>query len=516
MRRSLVVPASVFLLLAVLLSPNEARAADPNLAEYVMDGSRIFWFSWITDTHIDTLGSANEESRLGWATGEAVAVVHPFFLVATGDLTDGTDGFIYGTGPHQEEWDSYRAILVDGSGMGADFYYDVPGNHDAYGDGALDFYRANSVQGTADDQMQHQWRLDLPFGSYHFVAAATPANDGRQWPFDNSELSVEELDQTAAFFAGNPDVDLAFVFGHHDYTACDRANVLRDQMIAAGAAHYFHGHVHDVAASVDGNIFRFRMDSLGQSANNNYGVVAVDANAVSLNLVSADSPWPLVVVTAPVDARLGPGDDTINLYSPPVPTSCGDAPVRALVFDSAPITAVRFQWDGGEWIDMTRRPGEDAQWRGRFDAGTLAAGLHSLTVEAAGSTTRSTTIQVDTVDGTCDLGPEDPPPGADADGDGDGDADADGDSGADGDAAADGDTRDGADTDARPDAPPVDVPVDDATDEGDGGTAKSAGSGCGCRTAGGARHGLPFFGLASGLALFLCRRRRSWAVRRRL
>ena len=61
---------------------------DPELAAYEADGSRTFWFIWITDTHIDfvlpLVGPEGEEDRLGWALGTAVDVVEPWFVVATG------------------------------------------------------------------------------------------------------------------------------------------------------------------------------------------------------------------------------------------------------------------------------------------------------------------------------------------------------------------------------------------------------------------------------------------------
>ena len=443
----------------------------------------MFWFAWITDTHIDTLLSPSEESRLAWAVGDAVSVVRPYFIVVTGDLTDSTDGVIYGTGPHEEEWTSYRGIL-DAAGMGPEYYLDLPGNHDAYGDGELVYYRRHSVLGSSDDATQHQWRLDLPFGSYHFVGVATPANDGRQWPWDNKEFTDAELAQTAEFFAANRDTDLTLVFGHHDFTGVSRGGVLEDQMIEAGAAYYFHGHEHDVGVRVGrGNILRLRISSLGQAWNDHFAVVAVDANALSYAVVSADDPWPLIVVTAPVDARLGPGNDTIDPYAPPVPTRCAEAPVRALVFDEGAVTAVRFRWDDGGWTDMARWPAEEAQWRGRFDARTLTAGLHTLTVQAVGSRTRAVEIQVDTVDGACDLGPEDPPPGPDADADADADADVVEDTA--GDSADAGLEPDGVRDGPEEGEEETDGGVETAEGEEDGGGEFKSGSGCGCRVEGG-------------------------------
>ncbi|MDI7268924.1 MAG: metallophosphoesterase, partial [Myxococcota bacterium] len=471
----------ILLAACIALAPSPARAGDPHLAEYVFDGSRVFWFAWITDTHIDyvlpAVGPGGEEDRFRWALEEAFEVVQPWFVVNTGDLTDGTDGINYLGGQQESEWRLYRGI-ADDAGMTPMFYFDVPGNHDAYSDAELRFYRRFSVQGSHRDRTQHSWRIDLPFGAYHFVSVATPANDGRSWPADNKEFTIEEAAEFDAYFSANRDANLAFAFGHHDFVGVDRWGSLQDAMLRSGAAHYFHGHEHDLGARVDAGdgILRLRIDSLGQGwSSNTFAVAAVDADTVSLAVGRAGAAWPLIVVTAPVDSRLGPRDDVVNPYAPPVPGTCAQAPVRALVFDPAPVAAVRFRWDGAPWIAMTQRPDEPAQWRGRFDATALRSGTRQLTVEAQGSETRETRIQVEVADQECNLGDEDPIPGSDGDADGDGDAGDDAD-----DAEAETDDPDG---DAGPDADP-DAPADIDEEADGGGTLKVGGAGCGCRAAG--------------------------------
>ena len=77
---------------------------------------------------------------------EARQVINPQFIVNTRRPVDSTNGGIIPDGPYQEEWDAYRQILVD-AGMNPDFYYDMPGNHDAYNDKTFAYYHANSIQG---------------------------------------------------------------------------------------------------------------------------------------------------------------------------------------------------------------------------------------------------------------------------------------------------------------------------------------------------------------------------------
>lgn len=84
----------------------------------------------ISDIHVGTSGSQDTD-HLAWAVGPAQQVVNPAFIVATGDLTDSTNGGIIPNGPYLAEWQAYRQIL-DAAGMTSAFYYDIPGNHDHY------------------------------------------------------------------------------------------------------------------------------------------------------------------------------------------------------------------------------------------------------------------------------------------------------------------------------------------------------------------------------------------------
>jgi hypothetical protein len=70
--------------------------------------------------------------------------------------------------------------------------------------------------------------------------------------------------------------------------------------------------------------------------------------------------------------------------------------VRALVFDENPVTAVRFRVDGAAtWWAMSRAAEGSPVWAGTWDASTLSLGLHTLEVQAVGSSTRSHIISVE-------------------------------------------------------------------------------------------------------------------------
>src|SRR5512140_2994346 len=139
---------TAFVALGLLVTHVPIQAGNPRAAVYSPATDRVFWFVHFSDTHIGTSGS-QDSNNLTWLVTTGKSVIAPSFMVATGDLTDSTDGNIFGypNGPYQAEWDQYKNILA--GRVGADFYYDLPGNHDAYNDRTFAYYRANSVQGRA-------------------------------------------------------------------------------------------------------------------------------------------------------------------------------------------------------------------------------------------------------------------------------------------------------------------------------------------------------------------------------
>jgi hypothetical protein len=67
-------------------------------------------------------------------------------------------------------------------------------------------------------------------------------------------------------------------------------------------------------------------------------------------------------------------------------------PVRALVFDKNPITAVQFRIDGSTtWQDMQRVDGGPV-WQGFWDTTTTAVGTHTIEVWASGTAADSDTV----------------------------------------------------------------------------------------------------------------------------
>ena len=364
-------------LLTMLATMALARTA---VAGYAVEASRVDWYLVISDTHIGTSGDRDSEN-LAWATREAYTAIQPSLVVNCGDLTDATGLLPIPTGPQEEEWQEYRAILDDG-GMTADLYVDLPGNHDQYEDAGLPHYLEYSISGSADGQTQHSVRQEGPSGVVHLLMTATPASNGGGVLADNATLDAGELAFLQKSLDDNADADVHLVFGHHPVDR-DIGNSIeggkeefKTLLKTFDATAYVYGHTHSYQSEFRDRTLHLNLDSLGKSDKDHVALLALDDGSLSVRTFAA-AQWPYVVITAPVDVGLGGGNP--RAYS--VPPGWDACPVRALVFGDRAPDGVRFQVDGGPWIAMTEATTH--VWTGTFDSTGMGAGHHSLRVQAS-------------------------------------------------------------------------------------------------------------------------------------
>ncbi|MBN2539779.1 MAG: metallophosphoesterase [Deltaproteobacteria bacterium] len=390
-----------------------ARSGDTHSAYYSSKNDRIFWFIQMSDIHIGARGTQDSQN-LQWIVTDAKNIIDPGFIVASGDLTDSTNGNIFGfpDGPYQEEWNEYRAILNQ-AGIDASVYYDIPGNHEAYNDHDFSYYLANSVQGQATGQTQISWTREFDFGKYHFLGINTADNTGDPFSLffpwgDHAGLDENELTFIHAALEEHRDTDITLIFGHHPVTDTGYSTDTwlfygQEQIIgyldSYGASLYGYGHTHRFGEDIfSGNsytgfmqgegIYYFNIASLGKSSENQYSIIAVDCNGISILTTNVDT-WPAVLITAPLDKDFG---GAMNPYAYTVP-SLKRNPVRALVFDPNSLTGVHYRIDAsGEWLLMNPVPENPHLWEAVWDASALPEGEHSVEVRAASASGTSTAL----------------------------------------------------------------------------------------------------------------------------
>jgi Fibronectin type III domain/Bacterial Ig domain/Calcineurin-like phosphoesterase len=290
--------------------------------------------------------------------------------------------------------------------MDASNYFDLPGNHDAYNDKYFSYYLNNSVQG----RTQASWTRTVSGLKYHFLGVNTADNTGKPfslfWPYgDNAGLDASELSFISSEMdkPDNSGANLTLVFGHHPLVATGNSSDTylfygKDDFVSLmnshGASLYGYGHTHVSSEkfftqNMTNGLFYMNVSALGKDSPNQYTVAAIDCNGIS-SVTQTKGVWPVVLITAPMDRRLG---GVVNPYAYTVPNGATN-PIRALVFDPTTVTLVQFRVSGGNWQSMDKSlSGNSALWQGVWDASTLAAGEYSLEVQATtGSGVRSDAV----------------------------------------------------------------------------------------------------------------------------
>ncbi len=365
-------------------------AASPDSATYRNDAKDFLYFLIISDTHLDAPADSGKETteNLHWATSTLVDAVLPDFMINGGDLTDATGGGLIPLGQQNMEWEAYQTI-VDANGMTADFYYDMPGNHDHYLDGKLQHYLDYSVQGRLDGKTNHAWTLVEADSKYHFIAVASAASDGLPFPEDNVGLDETDLLFLAETLELHSDADILTIFSHHPAAYYfDAKDEIYDAMSDNGATAFVHGHTHDQSITWQQGTLHIEVASLGKSSAGQVGLVAYDGRGLSTRAFNIGA-WPQVMITAPLDGKLGGS----HQYDYMVPDTMDSAPVRALAFHPDGVASVTAMVDGGDQ-EFTLLKEDERLWQGTFDATELGSGPHQLEVVATAADNSTSNHQI--------------------------------------------------------------------------------------------------------------------------
>ncbi len=387
-------------LVVLLVAPLAAAAIDPGQARYMDDPDELFVFVQISDTHVgeDAGFGTQDTDSLAWTIGEAADVILPEFVVLTGDIVDATNGGWLPSVQYQSEWDEYRGVL-DSYGMDVTFLHDICGNHDTYSDDGATYYLGNSLIGTEYAQWHETWVHAFDHGDYAFIGLNTADTTGSAPLFDDPGLSADELSYLEDALVEYADADLAFVFTHHPEHEMTRGS---DEFLGLLEQHrvsvWGYGHTHETSSVLRGQTLQLNVASAGKSSAGNLGLVAVDHDGVAARATTLGE-WPQVLVTAPVDARLG-GD---NPHAYPVSANHHANPVRAFVFDVSSPNAVTFSVDDGP--DQPMVEVAPSVWQGEWDASAMPNGPHEIVVYATTpSGTDAHAIRVETTVTECDDG----------------------------------------------------------------------------------------------------------------
>lgn len=432
------------------LTSESSAILGPSAAHHARGTENVFWFLHVSDVHIGSPLYGNHGKHANWLFDEAIGIVQPWFVVVTGDLVDAAKNKVPTAGQVQAEWDEYRS-LYEGAVMTPSFYFDLPGNHDGYGDEGMGHYLANSLLGRTHNRLYTAWTVEIPAGQYLFFGFNSAGNGSGPF-FEKPAFTTDEIEVFQQTVLNHDSARQVFALAHHPLSKPAKGKEVEDELKSLGGAYYLHGHDHDYEEYLagGGTVVVNQVASLGAKDTNNVGVGVVDHDGFVYRATNTKSPWPFVVITAPMGVDLRNGGKK-HPYAYNVCKDRNDNPVRALVFSLTPPKQVRVKIGNGAEVSMTPSVSSSNLWTANVDTSKLTTGVHDVMVTAdVDGASADHKIRTRFIDGPCDPLPEDPPPveqdaGVDAQPDGDaGDSDGgnsdadDGAAGASGDAQPDG------------------------------------------------------------------------------
>lgn len=444
-----------FAMFLIFAMPKLLFANDPrNSARYDTLAENMFWFIQVTDTH---LNDNTQESKLRWLLNTGVDVINPKIAVVTGDLTNGTGllGPIYFT-QQEDEWLKYGSVTVN-QNSSTSMYFDVPGNHDRYGDPGWSYYRTYSVLGkriafdSTNPVGQFSKTVTLPSGdSYLFIGVNTCDSTGDKWiapggfKSDDPELSAAERDyiekELKNFYPRTnpiPQNKLSFIFGHagiyrlvpwslnpfSEYTLNELGDadqgrggpefvsLLNQYNVSA----YIFGHTHTNRDLYDLNskhgISSKLINTASLAYEDTYRIIVVDNGGVVTRAFKLNN-WPIAMITSPLNVKATGFDasyDTkainnkyaYNLYSNP------DNFIRVVAFDPSTSLTLTYNYKPVDstsfilptWANMNKVNDTSDIYQSGWDCSGLTEGEYNLVVKATSSNGEcydTITVRIDT------------------------------------------------------------------------------------------------------------------------
>ncbi len=332
---------------------------------------QMFWFIQIADTqHI----WYNDDSmaHFRYLLSNTRDIVKPEFFILAGDIVDSDYENTFGKNERDqriEEWQNYNEIITD-TGMDISFYFDLMGNHDAYGDPGFSHYMNYSIVGKETGKTQIAWEKKYNFGDYAFIGLHTAEDRGVQYPYQVfGYLNRAELDWFEQKLETYKDYDLTFTFGHHpafeiNSQLSSSLNTFIGLCTAYGVDFYGMGHGHHNTYDNSFGTFCVETESF-DNEERAFRIIAVDNNKISSSVEYVNR-WPHAVITAPVSQEFT-NEGVV-----------GTTNIRVLAWDKNGVNKVSWSaWNiFGEmvvdWTDMVQQNGGPL-WEGPWN-NTLETG----------------------------------------------------------------------------------------------------------------------------------------------
>ena len=219
----------------------------------------------------------------------------------------------------------------------------LPGDHDMEGGGLDAFYRVLGAD-TLPKAVTVRGARCL------FLDISGPGEGGPDFRIGSGQAVWVERELREAGERGEQ--SLVFMHSYPDDLKGEGETEAFNRLIEAhDVALVDMGHTHYNELANDGRTIFAATRSTGQIEEGpvGYSIATLDGGVVSWRFKALDDAFPFVLITSPADHRLLRGThQAVN----------GRAEVRAVVMGSRAIVNVACQSEDGEWMPMTRQPGE--------------------------------------------------------------------------------------------------------------------------------------------------------------
>ncbi|KAE9448067.1 hypothetical protein C3L33_20037, partial [Rhododendron williamsianum] len=145
----------LLLLLHHILNPTSIEEEDHQNGRQVIDvkggPEDVVWVVQLSDLHF-SVHNPERARDFKDLVGPSLSFINPSLVLITGDLTDGKSKDLLTMKQDEAEWVEYEKVMqdvIERSGLDKDIFYDVRGNHDAFGvptiGGLFDFFSKHSI-----------------------------------------------------------------------------------------------------------------------------------------------------------------------------------------------------------------------------------------------------------------------------------------------------------------------------------------------------------------------------------
>jgi hypothetical protein len=343
------------------------------------------WFLHVSDLHF---GGGPVDARFALVLSELLPTIKPAATFNTGDsVEEGGDS----------PWKPY-VDLVTGKTPAYPGYLEIPGNHDLKNNG-IGNYLANTVTGKAGGGIYGDALVNTPGGQVRVIRTNT-ADGGTNAINVLGSFGDKQRDALLALAPPPTPPLYTVVLGHHPIVGAFGLQVLgtdgsmKKVIDATGGRLYLCGHVHTTHLSFYKKTLVVQASSLGKSDPPSLLLVALDAGSPSVReiVVSGGSvpalSWPIVLITAPADTKLG----GTNPHASPLSAAVAFK-VRALAFAPSPISTVEARLDMGSWQPLASAGGAVHEGMVQPSKGGKL-GLEVRATSKEGTTSHAVTVEI--------------------------------------------------------------------------------------------------------------------------